>query len=178
MSPDETVQLVADFIAANAQFVEEDVYAVMTSAGVIGDNAYLAYMFTQAAWGRVLLADLGIAFSDDFYCINANGDVIESGALSNEPHFVAASRIGARLRYNEGFKRLAATSADFNTVNQALNDGSRPEDLRSAPLMIFMEPPTKSGLAKVDQFMHDVLAQPKALKRSWFQRLFGRRIAD
>ena len=38
------------------------------------------------------------------------------------------------------------TSADVNMINDALNDGSKPEDLVTGPSALFMEPPTTSGM--------------------------------
>jgi hypothetical protein len=199
MSPEDSVQHVARIVTADTQFTEAGVYSAMASASVPNREADLAYKFTQAAWGRMLLDGMGIKFSDDYHCLDRNGDVIASGKLSEEPHFIAAKNLGKRCGSQAGFKRLAARSSDFHAVNQALNTGSQPENLVSAPLMLFLEAPTEVGITKARRFMKELLSrgnpnasdapqsqasgqpynQPlqrtgAAEKRSWFQKLFGR----
>jgi hypothetical protein len=161
MSPDDSVQHVARLFTTDPEFTEDGVYAAMVTANVPDREADVAYKFTQAAWGRLLLDGMGIKFADDYYCLDGNGEVVDSGKLSAEPHFIAATRLARRHSTQAGFKRLAAMSADFHAVNQALNAGSRPENLLSAPLVLFLEPPSEAGMAKARRFMTDLLSPPE-----------------
>lgn len=198
MSPEDSVQLVAQLVTADPRFTEDSVYAAMVAANVPHREADAAYKFTQAAWGRLLLDGMGIRFAEDYYWLNGSGGVVDSGKLSAEPHFIAATRLGKRYVSQAGFKRLAVMSAEVHAVNDLLNAGSHPENLVTAPLVLFSEPPSETGMANAERFMKDLLSrrdqsasgesqsrpsdQPQiqtpqrtgaADRRSWLQRLFG-----
>jgi hypothetical protein len=193
MSPNDAVERVAALVTADPQFTEDSVYASMSAAHVPDRDADLAYKFTQAAWGRLLLNGMGIKFAEQYYCLNGSGDVVDAGTLREQPYFLAATRLGPRYATMAGFKRMAAMSSDFQAVNQAMKSGSQPENLVTAPLVLFLEAPTESGIAKAKQFLSELLSRPgssasasearppvqlmprpgEPTKRSWLQRLFG-----
>jgi hypothetical protein len=108
-------------------------------AGVPDALAHRAYLFTQVAWGRAILADLGVEFSPEYVCFDASGEVVESGRLADEPCFAAASRLAGRYAGTPGFKRLALLSADVDCVNKHLQGGSRPEDLVTGKVFLILE---------------------------------------
>jgi len=196
MTPEDSVQQLARIVTADSQFTEDSVYAAMANANIPDREADLAYKFTQAAWGRMLLDGMGIKFADDYHCLDRNGDVVDSGKLSAEPHFFAATSLGKSYGSQAGFKRLASMSSDFHAVNQALHAGSKPENLVTAPLMLFLEAPTDAGMVKAQHFLKALLSRGEsdtsrsrpsgqpynpslqrteaADKCSWFQKLFGR----
>src|SRR5687767_8812451 len=116
MSPEDAAQHIARFLTQNPAFTEDGVYASMAAAGVPERGADLAYKFTQVAWARVSLDGLSIRFADDYYCLDGNGDVVDSGKLAEQPHFVAATRLGRRYAAEPGFKQMAMMSADFHSV--------------------------------------------------------------
>jgi hypothetical protein len=185
MSPENAVERVARFVVESPVFTEDGVYAAMAAAGVPSRDADFAYKFTQASWGRMLLDGLGIKFADDYHCLNSNGDIVESGRLSEQPHFMAATQLSERYKGEAGFKRLAAMSADFHAVNQALHAGRRPENLVTAPLVLFLEPPTDAGMAKAQRLLAQLLASNQPVrpteprgKRSWLGGLFRRSFDD
>jgi hypothetical protein len=163
VSPETAVAWLADIVAAWDEFTEEEVYSAMADAGVADAVADRAYKFTQLAWGRALLAGLGVRFSPEYVCFNASGEVVESGRLTDERCFAAASRLAERYASTPGFKRLALMSADVNAVNNALHRGSKPEDLVTAPAFLFLEAPTAAGMEKaqgvIAQYV-DALPQP------------------
>lgn len=153
MKPEEAVGRLAEIISTRAEFTEDDVYAAMAEAGVPDPIADRAYKFTQTAWGRVFLDGLGVRFGTDYLCFNAAGDVIESGELADQPYFRAAVELAPRYTRSPGFKRLALMSADVNTVNSALNAGSKPENLVMGPAAFFLEAPTAAGMAKAQRLL-------------------------
>jgi hypothetical protein len=129
VTPDTAVAWLADILASWDEFTEDGVYSALADAGVPGALADRAYKFTQIAWGRSVLARLG----------------------------VQSSRLAERSAGAPGFRRLALMSADVRTVNKALNRGSKPEDLVGAPAFLFLEAPTAAGMANarraIDQHM-------------------------
>ena len=146
VTPEDAVTRLAEIVAARQEFTEDEVYAALADAGVADAFADRAYKFTQTAWGRAFLAGLGVQFSPEYVCFNASGEVIESGRLADEPCFAAASRLAQRYAGTPGFKRLALTSADADVINNALHEGSKPEDLVTAPAFLFLEAPTPAGM--------------------------------
>lgn len=188
MSPQEAVHFVARSVTENPGFSEDAIHASMVAAGVPDRDADLAYKFTQAAWGRLLLDGLGIQFAHDYHILDGAGDTIESGTLSEQPHFAAATKLGAIHANKPGFQRLAAMSADFHSVNAALNAGSQPENLITAPLFLFVQAPSEMGMKKAQQLLSDLLSRrgktravtepPRQTdaphKQSWFQKIFRR----
>jgi len=156
--PDTAVAWLADILASWDEFTEDEVYSALADAGVPGALADRAYKFTQIAWGRSLLAGLGVQFPPEYVCFDASGKVIESGLLADEPCFAAASRLAERYADAPGFKRLALMSADVHAVNEALNKGSKPSDLVATPAFLFLEAPTTAGMANARRVIDQHIA--------------------
>ena len=153
MTPEAAVACLAGIIAARAGFTEDEVYTAMAAVGVPDAVADRAYKFTQTAWGRVFLDGLGVQFGADYLCFNAAGDVIESGKLADQPYFSAAMRLAPQYIRSPGFQQFVLMSADVSAVNNALNAGSKPEDLVTGPAAFFMEAPTSVGMDKARQLL-------------------------
>jgi hypothetical protein len=163
VSPETAVAWLADIIAERHEFTEDEVYAAMAAAGVPDGLADRAYKFTQVAWGRALLARLGVKSSPEYTCFNASGQVEESGRLADESCFAAASRLAKDYAGAPGFRHFALMSADVNAVNKAFHAGSKPEDLVTGPAFLFLGTPTAAGSEAAQQ----VIAQHLA---SWKER--------
>jgi len=86
MTPAAAVEQVAAIVAPRAHFTENDVYARLAEARIPTRVADLAYKSTQLAWGRTVLDGLGIHFSDEYFCLNAAGEIVESGRLAKQPY--------------------------------------------------------------------------------------------
>lgn len=151
VSPQTAVEWLADIIAGWDGFEEHQVYRALADAGIAARAADRAYKFTQTAWARGLLAGVGVRFPPEYACFDANGDVIESGILAEEPSFAAAATLAPRFAGTPGFRQLALMSADVNAVNQALNAGSKPENLVMSPAFLFLDPPTPAGMEKAQR---------------------------
>ncbi len=155
VSPETAVAWLADLIAGQERFAEDEVYAAMAEAGVPDRLADRAYKLTQVAWGRALLAGMGVRFSPDYLWFDAAGRVVESGRLEEEACFVAATRLAKKYRGSPGFKQLALTSADVNAVNNALHKGSKPEDMVMGPAGFFREAPTEAGMENARKVLEE-----------------------
>jgi hypothetical protein len=165
VGPADAVAWLADILGAWHEFTEKEAYAAMADAGIPDALAARAYTFTQVAWGRTLLDGLGVQFSLQYLCFDASGTIVESGDLADEPCFAAATRLAERYKGSPGFKRLAMMSADFHAVNNALNGGSKPEDLVTSPACLFLEAPTAAGMEAARQAIAQYLAAiPKSGK--------------
>jgi hypothetical protein len=158
VAPETAVAWLADILAGWGDFTEDDAYAALAEAGVPDAVADRAYKFTQIAWGRDLLAGLGIQFAPEYIWLNGAGEVVDSGLLADEPCFATAARLAQRYRGAPGFIRLATMSADVNVVNSALNRGSKPENLATVPPCLFTEAPTEAGMANARKAIAEHLA--------------------
>lgn len=153
MTPDDVVARLADIVATRTVFTEDDVYDAMSRAGVRDRDADLAYKFTQTAWGRVFLDGLGVQFGTEYLCFNGAGEVVESGVLTTQPHFIAAQRLAPRYASSPGFMHLALMSAEVNTVNSMLNAGSKPENIETGPAAFFLGPATPAGMEEAQRLL-------------------------
>jgi hypothetical protein len=170
MTPDETVQRLAQILEGLPAFTEDDVYSAMEAAGIPATDADHAYKFTQIACGRLLLEGLVGRFSNDYSWLNSSGEVVESGQLKDEPYFAAATALVSR-QPGHWIGQLGAMSADFAAVNEALTKGSEPGDLETGPVVLFRKNPTASGLEeKANQLIEMLLKVPApAPRKPWWQ---------
>lgn len=118
--------------------------------------------FIPEAFGLVLLSHLPakLQLPDSFHARDAGGEM-QTFNLNAEPVFIAAVQIGQRI-YHEGqaelFQNVSLRSSMVNSVNNALNAGSRLENL-------VMSGPAFLGIpAEV---------YPTPPKKSFWRRLFG-----
>ncbi len=168
LTPEGAVSLAAQIVAANPDLTDDELYDGLEAASVPPRLASRAVNFTQTAWGRVLLDGMGIGFSADYALFDADGNVLENGPIARERCFVAATRLCPRYQGTPAFQRLALSSADVNAVNNALQNGSSPENLVLLPPCIFAEPPTDAGWERAQQFMQNAASRikPSAAKEA------------
>lgn len=145
MTADELVANIAAAFDVDSPPKDGEVINALVEGGVSLLQADVALKLVQIACGRILLDGLGIQFSDLYVCLDANGQVVERGELSGHPVFVHAL---ARMKSTpRALKYLSATSADVQTVNQMMQNGSEPSNLATGPSALFVEVPTEAGLA-------------------------------
>jgi hypothetical protein len=157
MTPEEAVTQLGDIVAAKHEVSEDEICQALADAGMPDEIADRSFKFTQIAWGRVFLDNLGIDFSDDYMWFDANGNVVASGRLTEEPFYAAAMQLAGQYTLTPAFARLALTSADVHSVNDALNAGSNPKDLVTGPTCLFIEAPTDDGMEKARQTLTEYL---------------------
>lgn len=150
---------------------ENLIYESLRSAGIPSNQADKLYKFTQIAWGRVFLNGMEITFAKEYFCLDADGSVITSGQLDEEPHYSFAVSNADRYVGSPAFKFMALTSSEVNAVNKALHSGSKPENLVTAPPVIFMVAPTDSGVRKAQELIsnHFQSLQTQVQKKPWWK---------
>jgi hypothetical protein len=120
----------------------------------------------------------GVRLSADYFCFDAAGEVVESGLLAEQPHFVAATALAEQYSCFPGAVRLASMSSDVMAVSNALADGSRLGSLVASPVAVFVEGATPTAIDKARQFLSRRLlerAVPTAMDKAW--QLVGDRLA-
>jgi hypothetical protein len=163
VTPEMAVAQLIEIMNANANpdFSEDDIYEAMAQRNIPFGFADRAFKFTQIACGRVFLNGMGIKFSPDYFCLDAWGNILDSGELSENTYFIAALQSIPKSFSVNAFKWFAMTGAEFNAVNSALNNGSKPEDLTTASPILFMEFPTEEGLQRSRQLITESITRLK-----------------
>lgn len=171
MTPDEAVRRLAAFVTEKGEFSADEVYNAMEKAGVPEATADRAYKFAQIAWTHLCLADSGLKFPSEYFCLNGGGEIVETGLLAQEPSYAAAIVVGKENARTPGISRLVSMSAEVNSINAALHKGSKPENLVLGPPAIFLEDPTAEGLEKAREEIRRRLppAAPRKSPRPWWR---------
>ena len=172
MQPNEILAIIvlaAEKPNADWETIEEE----LAKTGLTKETIERALNFTQIAWGRSFLAGMGITFSDLYFCFTEDGSLVESGKLEDDPYFRLATEVAGDYRGSNAFKLLALTSAELNAVNQALNRGSEPQNLVTAPASIFLDPPTEAGFKKAQSLMTQKLKENQPQVQTPWWRFWG-----
>lgn len=106
-------------------------------AGVEPVLAQELVSFVPMAFGREVVAQLGVKCSDDFRLHEMSDDSEQDLPLANEMAFVWAKAVAVEYRtpeLNHVFKKVASRSAELDAVNNALQGGASPEQLRESKL--------------------------------------------
>jgi hypothetical protein len=107
------------------------IHRALAASGIEQQLAARLVEFLPIVYSRLLLADSGAQFSDEFRRPNGS---YKNGLLSSEPLWDAAMAF-ARAERERGVPAkdlfaVAARSAEFDAANQLLNKGSKLENIR------------------------------------------------
>ena len=94
------------------------------------------FAFMPLIAGRLMLNDLGIEYSEEYNIMNKNGKNIRRGLFKNNEVYNCCFKHYTNLKNIEVAKVIAMRGAELHAINQALNNGSNPKDLMTAPLLI------------------------------------------
>ena len=169
MTPEDFIQALVS-AASKVGADQKSIIAAIESAGSSYDDAARAYNFIQVAWGRCFLDGMGITFSDKYYCFDGDGELRDSGTLVDQPVYARAESVAEAHKGSPAFELIALSSAEMNSINAALNNGSKPEDLVTSAACVFLEAPTESGVQKVQMTLERELrgsVAPVAQKPWW-----------
>ena len=89
--------------------------------------------FMPLAFVRVLLAGTGVELSDRYIRAGQEGQADTERPLADEPVYRATLDLAESGLSREELLAVAGGAAELNAINQALNAGSRPEDLTCGP---------------------------------------------
>jgi len=122
-----------------------DMYRRFVGMGAEPRFAARLVEFVPMAYGRLLLSPSRVRFSDSFQRRLSDGNVSEPRPLTSEPVWNAALEFASREVKSglsvDDFLFLAARSAEFQGVNQMLNQGSKLENIAcTSPLLPWPDP--------------------------------------
>ncbi len=131
------------------------------------------YRFTQLAAGRYVLAGKGVKFVDTFFRFDKTGCLIFEGSLPNEAEFTEAMRLMPVILTRKAAEVLALSSSEVQAVHASLENGSKPENLRLAPCVLFNGSPGPEAIKKIQDFiaswLRDDVRPEKKTDRSWWK---------
>jgi hypothetical protein len=115
-------------------------------AGLSRQHAHDAERFIPLAFGRQILAGMGVELPDSYIRVRAVDGRREEKPLAEEPFYrdalKAAPILGSELG-GDVFTNVALLSSELQAVNEALNAGASPEGLvASPPLIEWNRPPS------------------------------------
>ncbi len=122
--------------------VEDEVITRLVASGCPPDRAEKLVAFLPLACGRILLADMGITFSPTFRAVDRDGRVGAPQKLSADPEWKLAQSLidTAKAERLAAHRTAGVRSAEFDAVNKALLNGSKPADLvGSDPIFLLSE---------------------------------------
>src|SRR5258707_9733860 len=103
------------------------IVVLMETEGVSAAVAERALAFVPLAFGRMLLGGMGITFAEE--CLMAHGASTVTLPLKTIPVYQAALAAAQRSQGAAEFSPVALRSSEVSAVNNALNNGSQPQNL-------------------------------------------------
>lgn len=144
-------------------------------------------VFVPIAFGRVLLKETGVTCPGIYRLRTASGLVPRR--FMTHPVFAAATAVAKTGIDQETLLAVAGRSAEFKAANNALNDGSRPENLLLAEPILLLSSAEAAPPADADSVVTSpadvsapgpsapapTTAQPPTApaRRGWLARLLG-----
>ncbi|HEX7186132.1 MAG TPA: hypothetical protein VF756_30175, partial [Thermoanaerobaculia bacterium] len=157
VTPSESVAKLLCAIEENAQADGASLLKILLNAGDTPEQAMFTVHLSPIAFGRYLLAGLGIRFSDTFLLLAADGSIASTGSLSAQPSFIEATKAVESWPSKTIFQALALRSAEVGVVNRALQAGSKPANLALAPVTIFLSSPLPGAVEKSQAHLEEIL---------------------
>jgi hypothetical protein len=154
MSEIETAVTAAIRLLAEGE-ADNFIIVLLEAEGVTTPVAERALAFVPLAFGRTLLSGMGITFAEE--CLMAHGGSTVTLPLKTIPVYQAALAAAQRAQNAAELSPVALRSSEVTAVNNALNNGSQPQDL-------ILGPP---ALTRVEATDEEITAAKKP-KRSWW----------
>tara|TARA_B100001559_G_scaffold315717_1_gene318054 strand:- start:12 stop:509 length:498 start_codon:yes stop_codon:yes gene_type:complete len=155
------------FSLAESGLSDDEIFQKLATDENQGDISKML-QFAPILVARTLFGDLGVTFQDDYYILDKNGSLVETGNIQDNSQFFNELRsfqfTGAQA------KAIAFRSSEAHALNNALNAGSSPSDLVMAPPVVFLEQPTELGMQKAQQTIQEILSNKSTSpKKAWWK---------
>jgi hypothetical protein len=146
----QAVQLAVQVFRANPNASADEILSRVLESGIDRPMAVQLVALLPIAYGRVMLRDDGVRFSDTYICLGEQGQAERRGRIEALPLWSAI--IHFARGDGEPFFPIASRSSEIRAANEALRDGKKLRDLVWSP-PVFLWP--------VDSFA--------GLRRPWWQ---------
>jgi len=112
----------------------------MLNEGVPAELLDQIATYAPLAFGRAALNSIGATFSPTYVQLKQDGTTTDGLQLMHQPVFARSIILSQEFMSSaetiEGFKLIALSSSEVVTINNAMNEGSKPEDLALLPPII------------------------------------------
>jgi hypothetical protein len=153
MTEEQSIQWMIDFVTANPQATSADILNGLQQAGLTLAESSAAFNFTQMAWGRLHLEQLGVVLVDWYTCFNAHGELLAHGKLTEHPQYAAAVRLAPHYQSLDAFQKLANESNEVKQTLAALDANIPLEKFGLPPIYMMLENPTEIGLQRAQTYV-------------------------
>ena len=150
-------QQYADTVTTHSDWDDNQVEAELCRRGVAPALAQELVSFVPMAFGREIIAQLGVKCSDDFRLHEMSDDSEQDLPLANEMAFAWAKAVAGEYRtpeLNHIFKLITSRSAELGAVSSALNAGLSQDQLRESKLA-----PSLVYLRRANEHPHGLAAE-------------------
>jgi hypothetical protein len=136
----EAVALAVAALQAPVQAEDEEIIRALTAQGVEERRAVRLVQFVPIAFCRFVFRGSGVQFADDYVVLGPDGQPAAQLPLAEDEvfreataHCEAAAAAGQGAPY---FLPVAARSGGFRAIQELMQKGARPEDIRTVPPVI------------------------------------------
>jgi hypothetical protein len=139
------------FALLQQEHTDGEVASRLISAGCLPAVAEKLVAFIPLACGRTVLEDLGVKLSGSYRGMDQAGIVGGPQELASDPQWNAVAQFIAAQKSAgpDAVGLVAARSAEFDAVNKAMLNGSKPSNLvGSDPILLFLDPGSPSQIPK------------------------------
>lgn len=137
---EDAVALFVDACSKDRGFTDDALHAELVAGGVDAALANDVVVFGPLGFSEVLLRGR-CELSPDYQVLGANNEIVATRRLVDEPVFVAAREVAAALigaQTQDRFMIVASRCSRFSAANQALNRGSKLENLVLSPPIVIL----------------------------------------
>ncbi len=151
MAPSAAILLYTRLCVEAQGLGDDTIVPSMVQHGCLPELALEVARLVPVAFGRQFLSGMGISFSDAYWLFSDDGDVEERRTLSSNAVYMEAVNLAPSLMSKAVVSTIVFRSSEADAVNTALNNGSKPANLRLAPVAIFYGQPTDTGLQRAQE---------------------------
>jgi hypothetical protein len=144
-------QIYIEVVSTNPSWDDNRIEEELRKRGVEDELAQELVSFVPLAFGREIVEQLGVKCSDKYIMRNLLDDSEHELPLAMELAYAWAKGMIGEYRNaerNNIFKLIAQRSAEFDAVNNALNQGANAEDLKGStigPCVVYLRRASKEG---------------------------------
>lgn len=171
MNPTQVTHLYTQICVEAPGLSDDEVAQSMIAHGCPPNSAVDATRFLPLAFGRQFLNGLGISFAEKYWLFSSEGKIDEEGLLPEHSLFKTALELAPALMSKPVVSNIVVRSSEVNAVNNAMNNGSQPSNLRLAPVAFFNGEPSKEGFNKAQEHINAFLKQSQSAegKKPWWK---------
>lgn len=134
----------------------DNVFTRLENIGLTKINIEKAYAFIPEVFGRKLVQEMGVLgnFTDDVIIVNNDSEEFKIN-VTNEKIYNRAVLLADELiknGWNENTKQIAFMSATFNTLNNAVSEGVKLEEIKCENFNVKFNIPTYSKINQKKTF--------------------------